>query len=187
MWFELGDLLSPELVIVNNERVMYGCLEEYTLCNFGSKAQCRITRVKQIIYSWIISSQKLYISLLSVIVSLLLWKQLLVSDSNRQQQTGIKASRTSRPLHLLPLSLNSIVPYYPSRSRCFAIKPRSTRATTYETSDTGQQVNLLAPYPSDPNIHLAILYIFHPWWFFSIHPTFHPSALFSFLFFLRIL
>lgn len=177
MWFELGDLLSPELVIVNNERVMYGCLEEYTLCNFGLKAQCGITKVIQIIYSWIISSQKWFASHYCVTATL------KTAPCIGQQRTGMKASCTSRPLHLLPLSLNSIVPYYPSRSRCFAIESRSTRATTYETSETGQQVNLLAPYPSDPDIHLAILYIFHPWWFFSIviPPSIHlPFSLSSF-------
>lgn len=52
---------------------------------------------------------------------------------------------------------------------CFALRPGSPRATTYETSDTGQQVNLLAPNPSDPNIYLAILYIFHLWWFFFLY------------------
>lgn len=44
------------------------------------------------------------------------------------------------------------------RSCCFTIKPgNTTRTTTYETSDAGQQVNLIAPHLSDLNIHLAIL------------------------------
>lgn len=72
----------------------------------------------------------------------------------------------------------------PPPACCFTIKPGSTtRPTTYETSDTGQQVNLLAPYLSDPTIYPAILYIFHLWCIFSIitkpsiHPPFHPSTI----------
>lgn len=62
---------------------------------------------------------------------------------------------------------------------CFTIKPgRTTRPTTYETSDTGQQVILLAPCLSDPTIHLAVLYIIcNIYIFFCHHPTSHPSIL----------
>lgn len=80
--------------------------------------------------------------------------------------------------HLPPLSLLPNAPPSPDPACCFTIKPGSTtRPTTYETSDTGQQVNLLAPYLSDPTIHLAIVNIFHLWCiFFCHHPAIHPST-----------
>lgn len=90
--------------------------------------------------------------------------------------------------HLLSLPLNSIVPSRQTppppqpQTSCFAIRPESPRATTYETSDTGQQVNLLAPNPCDPNIYLAILYIFHPWWFFFLMLSSHLPSVCPFLF-----
>lgn len=82
-------------------------------------------------------------------------------------------------IHPVPFTcyLCPYIPMYPIPRPCFyTIKPGSTtRPTTYETPDSGQQVSLLAPNLSDPNIHLALLYIFHLWWFFSIiiQPSIH--------------
>lgn len=68
-------------------------------------------------------------------------------------------------IHPVPFTcyLCPYIPMYPIPRPCFfPIKPGSTtRPTTYETPDSGQQVSLLAPNLSDPNIHLALLYIFH--------------------------
>ena len=92
--------------------------------------------------------------------------------------------KTIKNKHYTLLSSSSstfVPPFHPPPH---TIKAGSTtRPTTYETSDTGQQVNLLAPCLSDPTIYLAILYIFHLWCIFSIitkpsiHPLFHPSTI----------
>lgn len=93
-----------------------------------------------------------------------------------------QALHPSCPPHLPPLSPSFQCAPHPPILPAALQSNRGARQdpATHETSDTGQQVNLLAPYLSDPSIHLAILYIFHLWcifFFFYHHPTIHPSIL----------